>query len=64
MLTRKTHTNIYFNTVIYRDGNCGSVFYNGQICVEGIICGLFIEIGITFIALFIAYVVYEAIYKG
>ncbi len=42
----------------------GVSFYNGQICVEGIICGLFIEIGITFIALFIAYVVYEAIYKG
>lgn len=38
-------------------------FYNGQICVEGIICGSFIEIGITFITLFVIYVAYEVIYK-
>lgn len=41
----------------------GVSFYNGQICVEGIIYGSFIEIGITFIALFVIYVAYEAIYK-
>jgi len=36
---------------------------NSEICVEGIICGSFIEIGITFIALFVIYVGYEVIYK-
>ncbi len=41
----------------------GVSLYNGQICVEGIICGSFIEIGITFIALFVIYVAYEVIYK-
>jgi len=60
MVTRKTDINIYFNTVIYRGVNCGSIF---SLCVEGIICGSFIEIGTTFIALFIVYVAYETIYK-
>jgi hypothetical protein len=41
----------------------GVSFYNGQVCVEGIICGSFIEIGITFMALFAIYVAYEVIYK-
>jgi len=41
----------------------GVPFNNGQICVEGIICGSFMEIGITFIALFVIYVGYEVIYK-
>jgi len=41
----------------------GVSFYNGQICAEGIICGSFIEIGITFIALLVIYVAYEVIYK-
>lgn len=41
----------------------GVSFYNGQICVEGIICGSLIEIGITFIALFAIYVAYEVFYK-
>jgi len=34
----------------------GVSFYNGQICVEGIIYGSFIEIGITFIALTIRHI--------
>jgi hypothetical protein len=41
----------------------GVSFYNGQVCVEGIICGSFIEIRIPFIALLVVYVAYEAIYK-
>ncbi len=41
----------------------GISFYNGEICVEGILCGSFIEIGITFIALFVICVAYEVIYK-
>jgi len=41
----------------------GVSFYNGQVCVEGIICGSSIEIGITFMALFIIYVAYKVIYK-
>ena len=41
----------------------GVSFYNGQICVEGIICGSFIEIGVTFIALFVIYVAYVVILK-
>ncbi len=41
----------------------GVSFYNGQICVEGIICGSLIEIGVTLIALFDVYVAYEVFYR-
>jgi TM2 domain-containing membrane protein YozV len=63
MVTRKDYLNIYLTPLYIRVLSMGISFYNGQICVEGIICGSFIEIGITFIALFVIYVAYEAIYK-
>lgn len=47
MLTRKTDTNIYFNSVIYR----------------ALTVGLFMEIGIIFTAMFIVYIGYKVIYK-
>lgn len=47
MLTRKTDTNIYFNSVTYR----------------ALTVGLFMEIGIIFTAMFIVYIGYKVIYK-